>query len=117
MNAGKNKSEENPPKANKISVALAHNIFGHMGEDQPRETAKNLGYEITIGSLHPCEACETGKARQKKNTKSSENVTATERNKRVFLDILTIKKPRNGNKVTLTKMNWRITVDSFSGIK
>ena len=32
MNGDENKSEENPPKVKKISIALVHEIFCHMGE-------------------------------------------------------------------------------------
>ena len=39
-NVDDNKNEENPPKVKKISVTLAHDIFGHMGEYQTRETSK-----------------------------------------------------------------------------
>ena len=35
-------------------------------------------------------------------------------NERVFLDILTIRKLMNENKLTLTKNKWRIIVEEFS---
>ena len=47
-NAGENKSEENPPKVNKIYVALAHEIFDSMGEYLTRATAKYLWYKLTM---------------------------------------------------------------------
>ena len=50
-------------------------------------------------------------------TKASEHVTATKINERVLLEILTIRKPKNGRKVNFTKKNWRILVDRFSRIK
>ena len=55
--------------------------------------------------------CATGKAKQKNTTKASGHVPATKSKKRVFLDILMIKKPENVNKSILMKKNWRIMVD------
>ena len=42
---------------------------------------------------------------------------ATKSNESVFLDISTIKKPKNGKKATLAKKNWRIIVEEFRGMK
>ena len=58
-----------------------------------------------------------GKTRQKRITKASEHVPSTKSNGRMFLDILIIKEPKNGKKVTLRKKKQRITVDEFIGIK
>ena len=69
------------------------------------------------GSLQPCKSCATGEANQKKIMKTSEHVTATNRNERVFLDIFMINKLNNGIKVALTKKKWRIVVEKFSGMK
>ena len=54
---------------------------------------------------------------QKNITKAIKHVSARKINERVLLDILMIKKPKNGKKVTLTKNNWRIIVEKFSGMK
>ena len=101
----------------KKSVTLAHDIFGYTGKYRTRETDKNIGYEITRGSLQLRKSCATGKAKQKNMTKASGHVPATKSKKRVFLDILMIKKPENVNKAILMKKNWRIMVDEFSGME
>ena len=43
VNADENKSEESTSKSMKISAALVHDIFGHMGEDPMRSTDNYLG--------------------------------------------------------------------------
>ena len=40
VNAYDNKSEENPPNVKKISIALANDIFGNMGEERTRSIDK-----------------------------------------------------------------------------
>ena len=72
------------PKVKKIYVALAHDIFGNMGEDQKMETYNYIGYNITRGSMHSCKTYSTGKLKQKNITKASENFPAMKSNKRVF---------------------------------
>ena len=105
------------PKVKKISVSLAHGIFGHMGEDWTRTTYNQLEYKITRGSLQPYEAFTTRKAEHKNVTKSRKYLPATKSNKHVFLDISTIKELNNAKKLTFVKNNWRIKVKFFSGMK
>ena len=115
-NADENKSEENTPKVKK-SVALAHDIFGHVVEEITIAPDKHLGYNLTIGSLKPCKLCAMEKAKKKNIIKSREHVTATKSNERVFLDISAINKPNNGQKFTLRNKNWRIILEELSGVK
>jgi hypothetical protein len=61
------------------------------------------------GSWKPCEACAAGKAKQKNVPKESEHKPADKDANRIFLDIATVKKLKNGPNVT--KPNWRIMVD------
>ena len=56
MITDENKSEDNTPNVKKIFVVLAHDIFGHMGEDLTRSTSKYLKYNIMRWLLCPCEA-------------------------------------------------------------
>ena len=58
-----------------------------------------------------------GKAKKKNITKTSKHVSPTKSNERMFLDISMIKKLKNGNKWTLTKINWRMILEEFSGMK
>ena len=110
-------SAEKTKKGKKISVKLAHDILGHMGEARTRTAAKHLGIEITRGAMQQCESCATGKAKQKNVPKNSDHVPATTSNERIFLDISTIMKPKSEKKVMITKKNWRLMVDEHSGLK
>ena len=67
--------------------------------------------------LQQLEARATRKENQKDLMKASKHVTATKINECVFLEMLTIKKPNNGKKVTLTKKYWRIIVDELIRMK
>ena len=49
--------------------------------------------------------------------KASKYVPATKSNELVFLDILTIKKSKNGRKATLVKKNWITTVEKLIRMK
>ena len=55
-----------------------------------------------------------GKGEAKKITTSGKHVPDTKSNEHTFLDISTIKKPKNGKKVTLKKKNRMIMIDKFS---
>ena len=88
-----------------------------MGEAHTRSTAKNMGFELTRGSLQTCESCATGKSKQKNVPQISDHNPSTKSNERIFLDIYTIKEPKDDKKVTITRMDWFIMVDEYSGMK
>ena len=67
--------------------------------------------------MQTCKSCATGKANQKSLTQISDHNLATKSNERIFLDIPTIKEPKGDKKVTVTRMNWLIMVDNYSGMK
>ena len=94
----------------KISIQLAHYILGHMGEECTRLAEKVNGYKLTRGKLKPCEGCAAGKEKHKNVTKSSDHVTDKDNYGKIFLDISTIKIPKE-IKVSVTKLCWRIMVD------
>jgi hypothetical protein len=110
-----NPSVGKPHEQKKMSIGKAHGTFCHCSEDMTRKTAKVLGIELARGSLDPCVACTAGKAKQKNVPKLSEHVPSTENNGRIYLDIATIKKTKNGPKVT--KPNWCVIVDERTGLK
>eukprot|EP00957_Ditylum_brightwellii_P092529 7046653-Ditylum_brightwellii.AAC.1 len=56
-------------------------------------------------SFKPCKSCPVGKAKQKNAPKKSEHTKAKSPDKRIFLDIDTIKGEKNGPKVN-PKRNW-----------
>ena len=99
-----------------ISVSLAHQITGHMGEEATRAAVKEMGIKLTRGKLKPCVACGVAKAQQKSVKKASTHEKATRIHERVYLDISTIKPPRD-LKGKVTKQNWRLIVDERTGIK
>ena len=84
----------------------AHKKLGHADKDATRRAAKELGIKITRGLMKPCAACAAAKAKQKSVPKYNDHVPATGTERRVFLDIATVKQPKNGPKVS--KPNWRI---------
>jgi hypothetical protein len=49
----------------KMSIQKAHDKLGHMSEALTRKAAKSLNWDLTPGTLEPCESCAAGKARQK----------------------------------------------------
>ena len=75
-----------------------------------------MGFELTRGSMHTCKSCATGKAKQKNVPQISDHNPVTKCNEWVFLDISTIKGPKVDKKVAITRMNWFIVVDEFSGM-
>ena len=76
-----------------------------------------MGFELTHGSMQTCKSCATGKAKQKNVPQISDRSPATKINKRVFLNISTIMEPKGDKKVAITRVNWLIIVDEFSGMK
>ena len=48
-----------------MNINIAHCLLGHRNEDSIRKTAKQMGWELTRGSLKPCEHCAKSKAKQK----------------------------------------------------
>jgi hypothetical protein len=99
----------------KMSLVQAHDKLGHMSEDATRKTAKQLGWHMTSGHIHPCESCTVGKAKQRNVPKASEHVSATRPNERIYLDISAVKKGAD-MKLT-TKPYWRIMVDEATQLK
>jgi GAG-pre-integrase domain len=60
----------------KMTIKQAHDKLGHCNEEVMRKIAKQLGWELSPGSLGVCEACTIGKARQKKVPKLKEDEPA-----------------------------------------
>jgi hypothetical protein len=79
-----------------MTIVAAHDRHGHGSEDATRATAKALGQELTRGTLDPCEHCAAGKAKQKNVPKDSEHIPSAEANGRIYLDVATVKKIKNG---------------------
>ena len=98
-------------KTNKpISINLAHCSFGYGDEHITREIARALGFEITNGTMKPCNACAAAKAKQKNLPTSRNHIPSKISNERMHLDIATIK-ALEYLKMDVSKPHWRILVD------
>jgi hypothetical protein len=102
-------------KPRRMTISEAHGKLGHSDEATTRRTAKELGIDIVRGTMQPCEACTVAKAKQKNVPKQSDAAKGTKEDRRIFMDISTIKGKKDGPSVT--KPNWRIMVDEHSSMK
>jgi hypothetical protein len=98
----------------KMPLKMAHDLLGHYNEDMTRQAAKERGWIVT-GTWTPCEDCAAGKAKQKNVPKESDPESKEKNESRMFLDISTIKQPKDGPRVS--KPNWRIMVDERTNMK
>ena len=96
----------------RINPDKAHDILGHMDENRTRQAAKHLGWTITRGNMN-CESCPIAKAKQKNVPKETANAQATKQGERVYLDMFSVKQPKEGPKVN-TKNQGRVMVDEYS---
>ena len=99
----------------KMMIQQVHEHLGHCGEEATCKTAKELGWTLTSGTLNPCEACATGKAKQKNVPKESESKPAKKGENRIYLDIATVKKRKGQPRVN--RLNWHIMVDEWTQLK
>ena len=100
----------------KMTVQKAHQMLGHSNEAATGKTAKMLGWLLSRGELKICESCAKGKGKQKNASKSSEAKKATKPFQRVFLDIKSIKPPKDkADTPFVIKKNLRVIVDKYSG--
>jgi hypothetical protein len=96
-----------------MSIANLHAMLGHAGEQACRESAKELDIHLMRGSLQPCEACLTAKAK-KKSVNHHQHQRSLIPNERIYLDLSRL--IRAGDK-TIYKPNWRLIVDERTGMK
>ena len=106
-----------PNKGKAISINTAHQIFGHVDENSTRKMAKQLGYELSRGTLKACESCAIAKAKQKNIPKIIDHVSASEVNGRMHLDLSTVKPPEHQKDIKLTRRNWCMIIDEKTGMK
>ena len=64
----------------KMSIKTAHQRLGHCDEEKTRKIAKQLGWELTRGTLPLCERCTEARAKQKNILKDSDHVKADDIN-------------------------------------
>jgi hypothetical protein len=87
------------------SIEKAHRMLEHHSEEATRKTAKQLGWTIGSGTLHPCLSCTIGKAKQKNTVKQSKHEPSQTPGERILTDIASIR-PTDGVKVN--KPHWCI---------
>lgn len=100
-----------------MTIAQPHSKLGHCNEDDATHSSKatkQLGWEFKPGTLEPCKACATGKAKQKNVPQVN---TGTEEGKScVYLDIITANRHEEG-KPKASKLNWSIMVNKRTQLK
>ena len=99
-----------------LTIQKAHEFLGHPSEATTRWAAKVLNWNLARGGMKPCEACAAAKAKQKNVPKASEHIPASKPAERIYIDIATVRKPKDGA-ATNSKKNWRIMVDERTQIK
>jgi hypothetical protein len=97
-----------------MNIMKTHDLLRHCSEDMTQLAAKLMGWVLS-GKWKPCESCATVKAKQKNVPKESKHQAATKGENHIFLNIVTVKKAKDGPNVT--KPNWRIMVDERTGLK
>ena len=100
----------------RLALGTAHDLLGHCNRRATQEIAKELGWLI-VDSLHkPCPSCTAAKAKQKSVVEVSGHVNSKVSNKRIFIDISTVKNPRSSSE-NLTHPDWSIKVYERTGTK
>jgi hypothetical protein len=100
----------------KVSVNEAHELLGHMSFPTTQAIAQELGWELTKG-LHVCDACSTGKAKQKNIVKNRNGTEMTQNCGRIFLDISSVHNVEFLELEQTPKPYWRIIVDKRTQLK
>eukprot|EP00536_Pseudo-nitzschia_multiseries_P007996 jgi/Psemu1/19269/gm1.19269_g len=107
-----------------MNINKAHQLLGHMDETKTRRTAAALSWTITRGAMQPCEDCAKAKAKAKRKVipTESEHQAATKPGERLFLDMSSVKPPKEAksNKLTapfITKPHFRMIVDEYSSCR
>ena len=114
---GVDKDIKTQKKKKTMNIKTAHDALGHMDEERTRKAAKQLGIEITRGTLKPCKDCAAGKAKQKNVPKVSNHVPSTKVNERIYLDIASIKEKKDDKIKNVNKPHCRIMVDEKTQMK
>ena len=98
-----------------LSINEAHEQLGHMGEDDTRAAAKELGWTVTRGKFGVCESCAISKAKQKRVKTKEPKEKSDEVNGRIYLDMSRIVSPNAENQPK--RPNWCVVVDEKTGFK
>ena len=101
-----------------VDYKVAHDMLGHFGIEATKKSAENLGWTITGESRDSCEGCAVAKAKQASLPQVSLTEPLKEGERRVHLDISTLKKKKKDdeNRPMTSKPNWRLIVEPDSGM-
>ena len=99
----------------KLSITKVHRILGNRHKQSNRDKAKALGWELTRGTLGPCDACTVAKAKQKNLPRHPDQPPASKDENCMYLDLSTIRKVKGGPIVY--NGNWRMLVDERTLMK
>jgi hypothetical protein len=80
----------------RMSVKKAHDMLGHINKKAVRKTAIPLGWELARGTPGVCQPCTEAKAKHKNLPRHLDAPPSTKDEKRIYLDIATIKKTKKG---------------------
>jgi hypothetical protein len=86
-----------------------------MNKDMCWATCKALGWDLNQGTLGVCAACMVAKAKQKNIKTSNEDVKELDGKTRIYLDISSIKKPKDIKAIYIR--HCRILVDERTQLK
>ena len=100
----------------RLELGTAHDLLGRSNRRATQETAKELGWLIVDSPHKSCPSCTAAKAKQKSVVEVSGHVNSKVSNKRIFIDISTVKNTRSSSE-KITHPNWLIKVDERTGTK
>jgi hypothetical protein len=93
-----------------------HQLIGHVGKQMTVKIAKLIGYKLKHQNVPPCESCTVAKAKRKEIVKKSDHVKSEAINERIFLDISSVKVPKDKTPIN-SKRFWCMTVEESVGYK
>ena len=99
----------------KININKVNELLGHMNEYATRAAAKSLGWEITRGSMKPCEAYRVGKPKKNNVINNSNHKPSKGNDERIFINISSVKGKNDGPQVQ-SKQHWSIMVYELTNL-
>ena len=100
----------------KMTANQAHQILGHMSNEQTKQVAMQLGWKLTE-AFETCEACAVGKACQKNIATPAKSITRSDKTGRVHIDISSVQNTEFPELESSYKPYWLIIVDELTQYK
>ena len=99
----------------KVNINKVNELLGHMNEYATRAAVKSLGWEITRGSMKPCEAYRVGKPKKNNVINNSNHKPSKGNDERIFINISSVKGTSYGPQVQY-KQHWSIMVEEQTNL-